>query len=921
MMHQNMKFDVAIVTCLAIFTDVANAFWRLPCRGRSGVARIDPIMAPGIPSDHVHAVHGSGGFSMSANEASLKQSSCTSCAVTQDKSAYWAPALYFVHQNGDAELVNEVGGMLAYYLLNGENVTAFPENLRMMAGDTYLRDFPWPIPDPPQSEWSGNDLKQEALRQKAVGFNCLNYQKDPEPSLGRHFLPNKTYLDEHCTEGVRFELMFPSCWNGKDIDTPDHKSHLAYPSLVMDGECPKGFEHRLVSLFYESIWDTYAFKSQKGNFVLANGDPTGYGYHGDFMYGWDSQVLQQAVDTCTNMSGEVADCPIFKLQSDEKQDECRFSVPDALKNEDVNYHKGGLPNNIAIQSGPAYASPVRYITTTTTTAAAGGHGRPTPVYLDDLPTVGVGIDLGFLSAGLHVALPELTTSSTTTTAKTREPTAPPVAEGPPARPITSSITSTRTTFAAPFTAATSVTSVAQLLIPSASVVSGFPSVTVKPSLSASSSALTVLSTMATKSPVLLASVPASSSAVLAKPVVAPLAVSTGVTPAIPQPSLDMSSNLTSSSIDATSSLIPSAPVTSSNLFAVSSSAPASPSAAVQSSVSIPPASNQTPIVVTISSTSFVSPTPASFNATPRSSVMGVPFSSAASGVASSSAPLFHTPNTTVPTTQIIMSAALIASPTSPSTDNMVTPSTSAKSSATSTPLIKTVSPVASTFAVAAKPPVLTTPSSTSAPLIKTATQMSSASEIAPKPSVIASTSSPPTQAPPTASSTFAVVAKPAVTPSPATSVPLIKSTLSSATPLAKPNVTTQTTSTALIKTPISASSTLAMIPRPAVSPETEPSDSLEYSFASADWEVITTWSPPSSTSSAEPALSTTTVYVEQEIIVLVDDHGVPIETQTGSLETASKTTSSGGATSSRPPSKRGWYHNHARKHYRHGHSH
>ncbi|OJJ95429.1 hypothetical protein ASPACDRAFT_36013 [Aspergillus aculeatus ATCC 16872] len=381
-MHQKMKLDVAIVTCLALITDVANAFWRLPCRGRSGVARIDPIMAPGIPSDHVHAVHGSGGFSMSANEASLKQSSCTSCAVTQDKSAYWAPALYFVHQNGDAELVNEVGGMLAYYLLNGENVKAFPENLRMMAGDTYLRDFPWPIPDPPQSEWSGDDLKQEALRQKAVGFNCLNYQKDPEPSLARHFLPNKTYLDEHCTEGVRFELMFPSCWNGKDIDTPDHKSHLAYPSLVMDGECPKGFEHRLVSLFYESIWDTYAFKSKKGNFVLANGDPTGYGYHGDFMYGWDSQVLQQAVDTCTNMSGEVTECPVFTLQSDEKQDECRFSVPDALKNEDVNYHKGGLPNNIAIQSGPAYASPVRYTTATSTTTTTTTGAEPSSSWED-----------------------------------------------------------------------------------------------------------------------------------------------------------------------------------------------------------------------------------------------------------------------------------------------------------------------------------------------------------------------------------------------------------------------------------------------------------------------------------------------------------------------------------------------------------
>lgn len=53
------------------------------------------------------------GFSMSSGETDLKNADCTSCGVKQDKSAYWAPALYFMHENGDAELVNEVGGMLA----------------------------------------------------------------------------------------------------------------------------------------------------------------------------------------------------------------------------------------------------------------------------------------------------------------------------------------------------------------------------------------------------------------------------------------------------------------------------------------------------------------------------------------------------------------------------------------------------------------------------------------------------------------------------------------------------------------------------------------------------------------------------------------------------------------------------------------
>ncbi|EHA28471.1 hypothetical protein ASPNIDRAFT_43220 [Aspergillus niger ATCC 1015] len=360
-----MRQNVAFLACLAALSSVSQAFWRLPCRGRSGVARIDPIMAPGKPSDHVHVVHGSGGFSMSSGETALKNADCTSCGVTQDKSAYWAPALYFMHENGDAELVNEVGGMLAYYFLNGQNVTAFPENFRMIAGDPFLRNFPWPVPDPPKSEWSGNQSSQDALRQKALGFNCLNYNKSPEPSLGRHFLPNKTFLDEHCTDGVRFELMFPSCWNGKDVDSEDHRSHMAYPSLVMDGVCPEGFETRLVSLFYETIWDTYAFKNKQGTFVLANGDPTGYGYHGDFIYGWQYGFLQQAVDECTNLSGRVEDCPIFDLQTDTEQAQCNFTMPEELKSENVYLHKGGLPNNIAIQYGPAYASPVRTLSTST----------------------------------------------------------------------------------------------------------------------------------------------------------------------------------------------------------------------------------------------------------------------------------------------------------------------------------------------------------------------------------------------------------------------------------------------------------------------------------------------------------------------------------------------------------------------------
>jgi len=146
----------------------------------------------------------------------------------------------------------------------------------MISGDKTLRNFSYPVPDPPKSSWAGTDLgTQSALAQHALGFNCLNYGAAPEGSLYRHFLPEKSFLDSQCTDGIRLELMFPSCWNGKDLDSPNHRDHVAFPDQVMTGVCPEGFPVKIPSLFYETIWNTYAFNGVDGQFVLSNGDPTG----------------------------------------------------------------------------------------------------------------------------------------------------------------------------------------------------------------------------------------------------------------------------------------------------------------------------------------------------------------------------------------------------------------------------------------------------------------------------------------------------------------------------------------------------------------------------------------------------------------------------------------------------------------------
>ncbi|KAI0851543.1 hypothetical protein F5Y00DRAFT_12222 [Daldinia vernicosa] len=352
---------------LSTFGDV-SAFWRMECHGRTGLARIDPIMDAGVLSSHIHTAHGSSGFGLSATYDDLIQANCSSCAVKQDKSAYWTPALYFQdNETNTFEIVPQVGGMLAYYLLRGDNVTAFPAGFQMIAGSNYRRDYTVgdPLsPDPPQSDWAAlKQTSQSDLEQRAIGYNCMNYQKAAEGSLQRHFLPDKDWLDANCPDGLRIELMFPSCWNGS-ITATDHKSHMAYPNLVGNGDCPDTHPKRLVTLFYETIWDTgnKQFKGRTGEFVVSNGDPTGFGYHGDFMTGWDVDFLQEAVDTCTNASGNIRDCDLFvnngPLQTDDEQNSCKFDVPSILALEDGSASNlTSLPGNVQIQAGPQSATP------------------------------------------------------------------------------------------------------------------------------------------------------------------------------------------------------------------------------------------------------------------------------------------------------------------------------------------------------------------------------------------------------------------------------------------------------------------------------------------------------------------------------------------------------------------------------------
>ena len=59
---------------------------------------------------------------------------------------------------------------------------------------------------------------------------------------------------------------FTSCWDGKNLDSPDHQSHMAYPAngtFENQGPCPESHPVRMPQLMYETIWDTAPFNNKE----------------------------------------------------------------------------------------------------------------------------------------------------------------------------------------------------------------------------------------------------------------------------------------------------------------------------------------------------------------------------------------------------------------------------------------------------------------------------------------------------------------------------------------------------------------------------------------------------------------------------------------------------------------------------------
>ena len=182
----------------------------------------DPIVYPNQPGQsHLHQFFGNTAADAHSTYESLRKTGQSTCMSPVNRSAYWMPAML----NGRGMVVRP-DYVAIYYK---RRPASDPECQRM--GKACV-----PLPNGLRYVFGRNMKDLTAPATGAFHFRCSGLG-----ASGQHF-KDIVAAATVCPNGARLAAVIdsPQCWDGKNLDSPDHRSHMAYPSYGWWGylKCP-----------------------------------------------------------------------------------------------------------------------------------------------------------------------------------------------------------------------------------------------------------------------------------------------------------------------------------------------------------------------------------------------------------------------------------------------------------------------------------------------------------------------------------------------------------------------------------------------------------------------------------------------------------------------------------------------------------
>jgi hypothetical protein len=228
----------------------------------------NPVSLPGRPGKApMQVVFGNTGATASSTPESLTNTGNTTCrGGTINRSVYSVPVLVDTDTNqpvvpDESDFYYKSG----YLGVTPSSIQLMPPGLRMMAGDDKNTQDPGPY----------------TTRYTWVCHNTGINRGTSIPS---------------CPIGDQLELSiaFPQCWDGVNLDSPDHKSHMAYAN----GGCPLSHPVPLAEVSYHVL---YPVTERQGSWRLSSdtySGPAGYSAHATWFNGWKEDISDSWSRNC-----------------------------------------------------------------------------------------------------------------------------------------------------------------------------------------------------------------------------------------------------------------------------------------------------------------------------------------------------------------------------------------------------------------------------------------------------------------------------------------------------------------------------------------------------------------------------------------------------------------------------------------------